>query len=89
MQEENQKQEEELSREKFYEEMNRFEQTSLQEIMDVLYKNKHILSVEVLGLIGVVRILIDRYGDESLKDAAISYLETPVQTHYENNVEEE
>jgi hypothetical protein len=77
----------ELSREEFYDEMTRFEETSLNEIMDVLQENKHILSVEVLGLIGVVRILIDRYGDEYLKDAAVSYLKTPV--HKKNDVVEE
>lgn len=75
MQEHNEK---ELTREDFYEEMNRFEKTSLNEIMDTLQKNKHILSVEVLGLIGIVRILIDQYGDEYLKDAAVNYLKTPL-----------
>lgn len=73
----------ELTREEFYDEMNRFEKTSLNEIMDILQENKHILVVEVLGLIGVVRILIDKYGDEYLKDAAMSYLDTPIGTQQE------
>lgn len=44
------------------------------EILEVLEKNKHILSVEVLGLISIARVLINNFGDEYLMDTAVNYL---------------
>ena len=67
-------QEEKLTKEKFHEEMIKFEQVTANEILQVLEKNKHILCVEVLGLISIARVLINQYGDEYLMDAAVDYL---------------
>ena len=64
----------ELTKEEFIEELTRFEQVTANEILEVLEKNKHILSVEVLGLISVARVLINNFGDEYLMDTAVKYL---------------
>lgn len=64
----------ELTKEEFIEELIRFEQVTANEILEVLEKNKHILSVEVLGLISIARVLINNFGDEYLMDTAVKYL---------------
>lgn len=64
----------ELTKEDFIEEMTKFEQVTANEILEVLEKNKHILSVEVLGLISIARVLINNFGDEYLMDTAVNYL---------------
>lgn len=64
----------ELTKEEFIEELTRFEQVTANEILEVLEKNKHILSVEVLGLISIARVLINNFGDEFLMDTAVKYL---------------
>ena len=65
---------EELTKEKFIEEMTRFEQVTANQILEVLEENKHILSVEVLGLISIARVLINNFGDDYLMDTAVNYL---------------
>lgn len=65
---------EELTKEDFINEMTKFEQVTANEILEVLEKNKHILSVEVLGLISIARVLINNFGDEFLMDTAVNYL---------------
>ena len=62
----------ELTKEDFIEEMTKFEQVTANEILEVLEKNKHILSVEVLGLISIARVLINNFGDEYLMDTAVN-----------------
>lgn len=64
----------ELTKEDFIEEMTKFEQVTANQILEVLEKNKHILSVEVLGLISIARVLINNFGDEYLMDTAVNYL---------------
>ena len=64
----------ELTKEDFIEEMTKFEQVTANEILEVLEKNKHILSVEVLGLISIARVLINNFVDEYLMDTAVNYL---------------
>ena len=64
---------EELTKEKFIEEMTRFEQVTANQILEVLEENKHILSVEVLGLISIARVLINNFGDDYLMDTAVNY----------------
>lgn len=67
--------EKQYTKEDFIEEMTNFEQVTAQEILEVLEKNKHMLSVEVLGLISIARVLINTYGDEYLMDTAVRYLQ--------------
>lgn len=66
--------EKELTKEDFIEEMTKFEQVTANQILEVLEENKHILSVEVLGLISIARVLINNFGDEYLMDTAVNYL---------------
>lgn len=67
--------EKEFTREDFIKEMTDFEENTAQKILEVLDENKHILSVEVLGLISIARVLINTYGDEFLMDTAVRYLQ--------------
>lgn len=66
--------EKELTKEDFIEEMTKFEQITANQILEVLEENKHMLSVEVLGLISIARVLINNFGDEYLMDTAVNYL---------------
>ena len=77
---------EELTKEKFIEEMTRFEQVTANQILEVLEENKHILSVEVLGLISIARVLINNFGDDYLMDTAVNYL--TYKTPKENKIKE-
>ncbi len=82
----------ELTKEDFIEEMTRFEQVTANEILKVLEKQEHILSVEVLGLISIARVLINQFGDEYLMDTAVNYLtykEPENISETDDNVEEE
>lgn len=63
-----------ISKEDFIEDMTKFEQVTANQILEVLEENKHMLSVEVLGLISIARVLINTYGDEFLMDTAVNYL---------------
>ena len=65
----------ELTKEQFIDEMNRFEKETANDILTVLEDNKHILAVEVLGLVGIARALINNFGDEFLLDTAVNYLQ--------------
>ena len=77
---------EELTKEKFIEEMTRFEQVTANQILEVLEENKHILSVEVLGLISIARVLINNFGDDYLMDTAVNNLTEKMPE--ENNIKE-
>ena len=72
-----------ITREDFINEMTQFENATAKKILDVLAEDKHMLSVEVLGLISIVRALINTYGDEYLLDTAVHYLQ-----YKEENIEE-
>ena len=77
--------EKKITKEEFIEDMTKFEQVTANQILEILEENKHMLSVEVLGLISIARVLINTYGDEFLMDTAVNYL-----TYQESkNVEEE
>lgn len=65
----------EITKEDFINEMTQFENKTAHKILDVLAEDKHMLSVEVLGLISLVRALINTYGDEYLLDTAVHYLQ--------------
>lgn len=67
--------EKEITKEDFINEMTQFENKTAHKILDVLAEDKHMLSVEVLGLISLVRALINTYGDEYLLDTAVHYLQ--------------
>lgn len=75
----------ELSKEEFLKEMEEFDNSTAQEILEVLEKHKHLLYVEVLGLISVARALINNFGDEFLMKSAIDLLQYK---QSEENIEE-
>lgn len=64
----------EVTREEFIEQMTNFENITAPKILKVLEEQQHMLSVETLGLIGIVRALVQTYGDEFLMDSCVSYL---------------
>ena len=65
----------EVTREEFIEEMTNFENVTAPRILKILEEELHMLSVETLGLIGIVRALVRTYGDEFLMDSCVSYLQ--------------
>lgn len=65
----------EVTREEFIEEMTNFENVTAPRILKILEEEQHMLSVETLGLIGIVRALVRTYGDEFLMDSCVSYLQ--------------
>lgn len=67
--------EKEITKEDFINEMTQFENKTAHKILDILAEDKYMLSVEVLGLISLVRALINTYGDEYLLDTAVHYLQ--------------
>ena len=64
-----------LTKEQFIKEMEEFDNSTAQEILDVLEQHKHLLTVEVLGLISIARALINNFGDEFLMKSAIDLLQ--------------
>ena len=83
-----------ITKEDFIAEMTNFENVTAKKILDTLAEDKYMLSVEVLGLISIVRALINTYGDEYLMDTAVHYLqfkeeETPDNVQDADNIIEE
>lgn len=64
-----------ITKEDFIAEMTQFESKTAKKVLDVLSEDKYMLSVEVLGLISIIRALINTYGDEYLMDTAVRYLQ--------------
>lgn len=64
-----------ITKEDFIAEMTQFEGKTAKKVLDVLSEDKYMLSVEVLGLISIIRALINTYGDEYLMDTAVRYLQ--------------
>lgn len=64
-----------ITKEDFIAEMTQFENKTAKKVLDVLSEDKYMLSVEVLGLISIIRALINTYGDEYLMDTAVRYLQ--------------
>lgn len=54
----------EITKEIFLEEMQDFEENASKEIMSILIDRQYSLSVQVLGLISIVRALITTYAQE-------------------------
>ena len=79
----------EVTREEFIKQMTNFENVTAQKILEVLENEKHMLSVEVLGLISIARALINTFGDEYLLDTAITYLQFKEPEESNKNEEEE
>lgn len=75
-----------LTKEQFIKEMEEFDNSTAQEILDVLEQHKHLLTVEVLGLISIARALINNFGDEFLMKSAIDLLQ--YQSPEKNSIEE-
>lgn len=79
-------QEDKISKEEFADEMNRFKDETAKKIIEVLDEDKYYVPIEVLGLIGIIRVLINTFGDEKLLDTAVRYLTYEADTDFEDNI---
>ncbi len=64
----------EISKEDFINEMEKFEKETASEILKLMEKEEYMLPVVVLGLISIIRALIDNFGNDALRDEATHFL---------------
>lgn len=69
----------EISKEDFINEMEKFEKETASEILKLMEKEEYMLPVVVLGLISIIRALIDNFGNDALRDEATHFLNLNVE----------
>lgn len=73
------KDENEISKEDFINEMEKFEKETASQILELMEKEEYMLPVVVLGLISIVRALIANFGNDALRDEATHFLNLNVE----------
>ena len=68
-----------ISKDDFIKEMEKFENDTARKILELMEKEEYMLPVAVLGLISVVRALIENFGNDALRDEAIHFLNLNVE----------
>lgn len=63
-----------VTKDDFINEMEKFENKTAREILELMEKEEYMLPVAVLGLISVVRALIENFGNDALRDEATHFL---------------
>lgn len=63
-----------VTKDDFIDEMETFENKTAREILELMEKEEYMLPVAVLGLISVVRALIENFGNDALRDEATHFL---------------
>lgn len=63
-----------VTKDDFINEMETFESKTAREILELMEKEEYMLPVAVLGLISVVRALIENFGNDALRDEATHFL---------------
>jgi len=63
-----------VTKDDFINEMETFENKTAREILELMEKEEYMLPVAVLGLISVVRALIENFGNDALRDEATHFL---------------
>lgn len=63
-----------VTKDDFINEMETFENETAREILELMEKKEYMLPVAVLGLISVVRALIENFGNDALRDEATHFL---------------
>lgn len=64
----------EISKEDFINEMERFEKETASQILEIMEKEEYMLPVVVLGLVSIIRALIANFGNDALRDEATHFL---------------
>ena len=59
--------------------MEKFEKETASEILKLMEKEEYMLPVVVLGLISIIRALIDNFGNDALRDEATHFLNLNVE----------
>ena len=65
---------EEISKEEFINKMEKFEKETARKILELMENEQYMLPVTVLGLISIVRALIENFGNEALREEATHFL---------------
>lgn len=63
-----------VSKDDFIKEMEKFENDTARKILELMEEEEYMLPVAVLGLISVVRALIENFGNDALRDEATHFL---------------
>lgn len=63
-----------VTKDDFINEMEKFENDTARKILELMEKEEYMLPVAVLGLISVVRALIENFGNDALRDEATHFL---------------
>ena len=71
--------ENEISKEDFINEMEKFEKEKESEILKLMEKEEYMLPVVVLGLVSIIRALIENFGNDALRDEATHFLNLNVE----------
>lgn len=66
--------EEEISKEEFIAQMERFEKETARKILEIMEQEQYMLPVTVLGLVSIIRALIENFGNEALREEATHFL---------------
>ena len=68
------KDENEISKEDFINEMEHFEKETAKKILMIMEEEDYMLPVVVLGLVSIIRALIANFGNDALRDEATHFL---------------
>ena len=66
---------EEESKKIFIEQMQDFDKTVSEQILNILNEKKYMLNVEVYGLASIIRALVTTYGNDEMIDGLVEFLQ--------------
>ena len=66
---------EDESKQLFIEQMQDFDKTVTEQILDILNEKQYILNVEVYGLASIIRALVNTYGNDEMIDGVVELLQ--------------
>lgn len=66
---------EDESKQLFIEQMQDFDKTVTEQILDILNEKQYILNVEVYGLASIIRALVNTYGNDEMIDGVVEFLQ--------------
>ena len=66
---------EDESKKLFIEQMQDFDRTVTEQILDILNEKQYILNVEVYGLASIIRALVTTYGNDEMIEGVVEFLQ--------------
>ena len=66
---------EDESKQLFIEQMQDFDKTVTEQILNILNEKQYILNVEVYGLASIIRALVTTYGNDEMIDGVVEFLQ--------------